>query len=1427
MAGGEKKPPVVTPEGAATPPPRALTDAEFLELGRQNQRAYEAEHYAPMGPPPPEGGVGAGVPADAGVPPDAGAPAAPYPSPSGWINPPTEPPPDQALGDFKNNPGNLGKTTDKKWQAPPIPVAPPPAESAPAPEPFEVPALADDVTAEPAAQLQSPAAQYPGIDPLQASTGLAAERSRSLAEENAFLRAELDKLRAGGPGAGAPGQSSPPAAQRGGREPGTGIDWNMAGRQGLPGPALPEAVAPGPREPGPGIDIVAMSREADAVREKQQQEAEAARQAALQKEYGGALGMTGAGVYGAARGLTFSLSDPAIALASGGIIALATGQPFGEAYADVRREMEAMREANPGISLATELTTAIVPAVLSGGTSTAAEAARATPVGKIAQLTERAGAKITEKALAKGAGPVSAVMRGMGAAGAAEGAIGGAGAGLAEATYPGNYDTPDRFVEELAKGTATGTLLGGTLGAVIGGGVAKLRGKPQALDEILDEFKQKDLPDFDAEDLTGMPIDKEHGVPPEAVQDVADAMGKDRDALITYEGIRAADTRGKYERTASQVRMATGGKQELKEKLSVPQQQDANKLAELTYEHDQQTSIAAKKKKASGFDEKDGAKPLYKPRDQQMELPLKDVPLDAPESQAAQAEVDEVFSDLHRMIADFMTPIEGAEPITRAEGVLLGRMRAFLAKAQMEVTADLQQGKLGSAFETYLKDVQGLFVKQLDRAVVQDNPRLQAFLTDLMEQSKNVSGFANSAKNAAYVEIPSSYPRSKEVQGAIDVQMGRLHARLDDYVKANYGSDDVLKHDPMNFGIVKRLRDTFNDQHALMNGDLKKGRIGEAYMRFDQGVKAAIGKEAQNAKTTRMQEFLRNLTSEPMNFLEGKNPAGVKVPSVWDRYIDAQDAIARVLNKLDEMKKASRFEGAENVLDTIDRTAGRIRAVIRRKDMTAWQSKGYLDDLKNRIALSVNNKKVWDQTNPKALAVRAELANMLSDKQLWEALSLAESQYIGNKPWARAIHTSDDSAWGQFYSRGPERIPGEWDNLEQANSHATSALFENVGDDAAIRDAQSYLLNLRAIASDAAARQRAWGKNAPKGKLKPDELTAVERTKEIVDIARRMEARVKLMAWANNEAREGAKYLAGQPGLESIAGAVGGAAAGAAFGSPLAGGAAGAFFASQSGKLPRALYRAVAETQAGTDNFVAKSVRQLLRTARSLARGMEMTGNALKNMRAESVALSIARLPSDKKVAEHLAEAKALTDPSSPESLVLLQQTANMEETAPQVADKMAEFEKRRATYVTAKSPSDGRFDPSQTRRMARITNAAYYPERTIKNMSEGVATKEEIEALQFVFPELFRVWSVELDKLLKEKAPKSKQEEALIYRLGGVKMREELDATRMQSAQMWANPTPAPEQPGPGALRSRASQSYTMDPERYTTQPDRIMSGQ
>jgi hypothetical protein len=168
---------------------------------------------------------------------------------------------------------------------------------------------------------------------------------------------------------------------------------------------------------------------------------------AREEQFGGVGGAIEAGVYGAARGATFGLSDVAMRAAGADPVAL-----------------RGIQEANPGISTGTEIAGAVLPSLVTAGTGGVAGGGRALAREALTFTPAGAAARGSAAIAGLGEGGSLAARAGYSAlGGAAEGAAQTAGSYLSDVALEKRKLSAEAFVASLG----TGALLGGALGGAL------------------------------------------------------------------------------------------------------------------------------------------------------------------------------------------------------------------------------------------------------------------------------------------------------------------------------------------------------------------------------------------------------------------------------------------------------------------------------------------------------------------------------------------------------------------------------------------------------------------------------------------------------------------------------------------------------------------------------------------------------------------------------------------------------------------------------------------------------------------------------------------------------------------------------------------------------------------------------------------------
>lgn len=163
-----------------------------------------------------------------------------------------------------------------------------------------------------------------------------------------------------------------------------------------------------------------------------------------EQEFGGAAGAGKAVLAGAARGLTFGLSDLVVT----------------EGFGVDPGTLAGIRQENPGLSMGSEIAGAVVPGLFSGGTGALAGIAKAAPSGALVARTTALGARVGG-------------LKGVAAATALEGAAFGAGQAVSNLALSNEPLTAEAALTEFGLNMAFGAGAG-VAGGFIGVGLGKL-----------------------------------------------------------------------------------------------------------------------------------------------------------------------------------------------------------------------------------------------------------------------------------------------------------------------------------------------------------------------------------------------------------------------------------------------------------------------------------------------------------------------------------------------------------------------------------------------------------------------------------------------------------------------------------------------------------------------------------------------------------------------------------------------------------------------------------------------------------------------------------------------------------------------------------------------------------------------------------------
>jgi hypothetical protein len=435
------------------------------------------------------------------------------------------------------------------------------------------------------------------------------------------------------------------------------------------------------------------------------------REEELQAEYGDSAGQLMAGVEGALRGLSLGGSDAAGAAITGGVHALTSdGGPrltpearqrmaelgiaapeedtrgtFARGYDTAREQQDLRREANPGIAMGSEVAGAVLPSLLTGGTSTLARGLQYTP----AALASRAGAATALRVGGAAPGLARAGLAGL-AGGAVEGGLAGLSVGASRLTSEQVQD-PELAAEHILSSAGEGLLIGGGLGALFGTAARGLQVGAQKLEQRAAAARA----------AAGVPELPGPSPDFEGITFALEARPLTANAL-------PEPPRGKWAAMAERAQAAQGGFDEAVQGGTRAIRQDFDEVLRGMDQIDEFGGIAAKQK-ANAFN------------------------VDGPVSTA---EVDELLGGLEGDIATWMAGRSRQGLVSGGGLSAMEGVKKSLAENGKLIRSALQRGNVGEAYSLLDQGVKGFLGKARNStraAPVQDlieglYPRVQKFL---------------------------------------------------------------------------------------------------------------------------------------------------------------------------------------------------------------------------------------------------------------------------------------------------------------------------------------------------------------------------------------------------------------------------------------------------------------------------------------------------------------------------------------------------------------------------------------------------------------------------------------------------------------------------------------------------------------------------
>lgn len=1035
------------------------------------------------------------------------------------------------------------------------------------------------------------------------------------------------------------------------------------------------------------------------------------------------------------------------------------------------------------------------------------------PARTVAGIAERAVHAVGGAAPASLLGALGYGMLG----GGIEGGIGGAITGGLNYLRPG-YTAKQAAEDAVTQGTVGG-LFNAALGGLFGPLAYGIRAGRNVLKSILPEFDPRPLPEVKRTNLgdevleelpfkvevndeamptaadipRDSPTQKFPKIPKttrteENVEQAVQRMSKELQEPPEYyvrtpEEHFKNDPRGKYEREVYQVRLAKGEGKQTQEKLGRRLMSVLNKMKRASNRLESKIHLAAKKE-ANKFDEKQAHEITLGRKYQraQQEKALK-AELDA-QSAADQVRGATVRGPVRPVAPDFDQWASEVPEGVQVPGGALDVTRQAPPATPEQLAEMAPPGAADELFSAPAPqapepEILGAPPGALDE-LVEPSPAQQAAAAKQRTTTPEAPEPAPPGQVEPEYSIPGDMKVSRELFGILSERFAGLKGSIAAFRDAETVA--ALKNAGDYAPFLKAERQ-LPEMERLVYTALSKGKVGSAFSIYDQGVKAFLGRLSKQGKRQHVGKFFQNLADGEMRFLDGVDAQGNVDPSnILRRSLaDAQPAIARVLQSVEDVAKDRElFHGSPMARDAVDGLLAEFRQAISDGKVNKFMSKQYLDVLRNDLEEITRGIAMWDLDKAGAVKARGELQEILAKPDLWEAPTIAARQFAGNKPWATGIKASQDQAFKGLYTDGPRPDIEGWNNQGEASSERVMSLIRGLGDPAQDRAKQGVLYNVKAIAADAHARSKAWGRAGTDADVKE----IVESAIEVEDIIRAAEEN-------NFETGAGEELLKLKTGDELMKAAIGGAATSVAAG-PVAGAVAfGARAAKPQAK--KQLLEVLAESQSNAESSVARLAKKAIKAADWAGKQTEGKGDLTRRMATGGL-----RLVQEDEVRKKDREAHAVIDPTSAESELIRDRAATIEQVSPELADAYAQLEKRRAAYIAESSSPT--YDPSGMRaQRARIT-AAYHPERTARAIAEGTASHFEKEAFQAIYPESYQRLMGAIQKEAEEHPPTSRAAQTKLYQIAGVTTRSTMDPQALAAAQNAAGgnaqPTPVPLPP-------------------------------
>lgn len=361
------------------------------------------------------------------------------------------------------------------------------------------------------------------------------------------------------------------------------------------------------------------------------------------------------------------------------------------------------------------------------------------------------------------------------------------------------------------------------------------------------------------------------------------------------------------------------------------------------------------------------------------------------------------------------------------------------------------------------------------------------------------------------------------------------------------------------------------------------------------------------------------------------------------------------------------------------------------------------DDAKRALGQAQNTKNPLVES-----AMQSEYGrwqSFLEDESIWG--ELAARQKAANPAWTERIRRGNDQRMGSFFVRSGEAADNPFEQLTQANDSTIAGFIRKLGDDGNDGAEEALRRYMRASALDAQARANAWGTDALREQAAKVRTMAlrIEDTLDAVAAARR-----GAQKWKNVE-----EAVKGIPFAEAGVGVIGSAA------------------------------RKVAAI--GGEDAIEKVARATVATRKAAVQAQERI-EAASNLR---------RLLAKNNVAAKAATRQALTLRAVEKRVAALDDESDDERNMqramqaigtehPELADAVWRQNEMRKSFLREKlgpQPVDAVGRPrdrtkTELQEFKKYVEPADDPLSAIERMSEGVATREDIDTIKALYPAMY-----------------------------------------------------------------------------------------